>query len=255
MRKLSLIAFAWAVVLSTGQAQAAQLEFSGTLAIQLGALGSAMSNGSGVATVNGSGTGAHVNSLSVPASPFAFNGIVLPVTDLQQNPIKGIRITAHNASAMFAGGSVMDGLGGKMSLQGVAKLCLFAPCSAAAANIAVPLTVVGEGGAVTVGAPLLNVTVIGAPWTEGTAAVGTLTAMGFLHGPASGTSSTARPSGVVRLVTPIFISMRGGSFTFPRLEPTFGILTLHFVPEPSTLFLLGSGIAALVLFGRSRARD
>jgi len=34
--------------------------------------------------------------------------------------------------------------------------------------------------------------------------------------------------------------------------PAFGILTLNFVPEPGTLVLLGSGIAGLVMFGRSR---
>jgi len=36
--------------------------------------------------------------------------------------------------------------------------------------------------------------------------------------------------------------------------PAFGILSLHFVPEPGTLMLLGSGIAGLVAFGRSRVR-
>jgi hypothetical protein len=38
----------------------------------------------------------------------------------------------------------------------------------------------------------------------------------------------------------------------PQVVPTFGILDLHFVPEPSTLLLLGSGIAGLVLFGRTK---
>jgi hypothetical protein len=36
--------------------------------------------------------------------------------------------------------------------------------------------------------------------------------------------------------------------------PAFGIVSLHFVPEPGTLMLLGSGIAGLVAFGRSRVR-
>ena len=34
--------------------------------------------------------------------------------------------------------------------------------------------------------------------------------------------------------------------------PTFGVLDLRFVPEPSTLLLLGSGIAGLALFGRTK---
>ena len=94
-------------------------------------------------------------------------------------------------------------------------------------------------------------TVVGAPWTTGTAFAGTLSAMGFAHGPASLTSSTAQISGSVRLVTPIFISTNiAGS----SVIPAFGFLTLHFVPEPGTLVLLGSGIAGLVAFGRRRAR-
>jgi hypothetical protein len=142
----------------------------------------------------------------------------------------------------------MGGLGGKMPVKGTAKICLFSPCSAAAANVSVPLTVVGSGGSATV-ATFVNVTVIGAPWTEGTAAVGTITQMGFVHGPATGTSTTAGPSGVVRLVTPIFVST---NIPASSVVPAFGLLTLHFVPEPGTLVLLGSGIAGLVMFGRSR---
>jgi hypothetical protein len=75
--------------------------------------------------------------------------------------------------------------------------------------------------------------------------------MGFAHGPASLTSSTANPSGQVQLVTPIFISTNIGA---SAVLPGFAILNLHFVPEPGTLMLLGSGIAGLVAFGRSRAR-
>jgi hypothetical protein len=52
-------------------------------------------------------------------------------------------------------------------------------------------------------------------------------------------------------VTPIFISTNIGAFA---VVPAFGFFNLHFVPEPGTLVLLGSGIAGLVAFGRSRAR-
>jgi hypothetical protein len=231
-----------------GQAQAAALNFTGSLGIQLATLAPVVITGTGVATVNGSGGGPHVNTLSVANSPFQITGFVLPVTDPMAAPIKGVQVTAHNATGVFAGGSVMGGLGGKMPVKGTAKICLFSPCSAAAANVSVPLTVVGSGGSATV-ATFVNVTVIGAPWTESTAAVGTITQMGFVHGPATGTSTTAGPSGVVRLVTPIFVST---NIPASSVVPAFGILTLHFVPEPGTLVLLGSGIAGLVMFGRSR---
>jgi hypothetical protein len=36
--------------------------------------------------------------------------------------------------------------------------------------------------------------------------------------------------------------------------PTFGTLTLRYVPEPGTLLLLGSGIAGLALIGRRKRR-
>jgi hypothetical protein len=34
----------------------------------------------------------------------------------------------------------------------------------------------------------------------------------------------------------------------------FGELTLHFVPEPGLMLLIGSGVAGLALLGRNRMR-
>jgi hypothetical protein len=135
-----------------------------------------------------------------------------------------------------------------MPLVGAAKVCLFGPCSAAVQNLTVPLGNVGSGGVSFVSAAV-KITVIGSPWTTGTVAIGTITVMGGGHGPASLNSSTAAPSGVVTLVTPVFVST---NIPASAVVPVFGILSLHFVPEPGTLLLLGSGIAGLVLFGRTR---
>jgi len=52
-------------------------------------------------------------------------------------------------------------------------------------------------------------------------------------------------------VTPVFVSTNLGS------EPTvatFALLRLHFVPEPGTLTLLGSGVAVLCLRAIRRTR-
>jgi len=244
MRKwLSALSLA-ALALAAGGAQAGSLAFTGFLAIQVATLAPVAVPGSGVATVGPSG---HLSSLALPASPFAGTAIVVPVTDPTAAPILGIQATVHNGAGSFAGGP----LGGLMPLNGVAKVCLFASCPAPPpANVSVPVSVVGAGG-IAVAGTLVNVTVIGAPWTAATAAVGTLTAMGFQHGPASLTSSTAAPSGAVRLVTPVFVSTNIAS---SAVVPTFGILDLHFVPEPTTLLLLGSGVAGLVLLGRRSAR-
>jgi hypothetical protein len=75
--------------------------------------------------------------------------------------------------------------------------------------------------------------------------------MGFAHGPASATSSGAAPSGSVRLVTPIFIVT---NIPADNTMPGFATLTLHFVPKPTVLLLLGVGIAGLAARGRLRQR-
>jgi len=126
---------------------------------------------------------------------------------------------------------------------------------------------VGVGGLITVGgAGGIRISVEAAPWTIKTAtaidetdantgamAFHPVTKMGFAHGPASATSSTAAPSGVVQVVTPsqIRTSLAAGS------NHKIGAITtliIHFVPEPGMLLLLGSGVVGLALLGRNRMR-
>ena len=247
MRKLlGVLAAGFIAMGVAGQANAVVLGFTGGLAVQIATLDPVVIPGGGSAVVNGSGPGGHLTSLAVPASQFGISGFVLPVTDPTAFPIAGVQVTAANGAGSFVG-SGGAGFGGVMPIVGAAKVCLFGSCSAAVSNLSVPLTVVGQGGvALVTGA--VNLTVIGAPWTTGTAAVGTaFTAMGGV----SPLSNTGAPSGVVTLVTPTFISTNIGA---SAVLPAFGILNLHFVPEPGTLMLLGSGIAGLVAFGRSRVR-
>jgi hypothetical protein len=247
MRKLLGVLAAAAIVTSVaGQAHAVALGFTGTIAVQIATLDPVVVPGAGTAIVNGDGQQGHLTGLQIPASPFATTGIIVPVTDPGAFPIRGIQVTAHNAEGAF-GGSGGEGFSGTMPIIGFTKVCLFGPCSAAVSNLLVPLDVVGKGGiALVTGA--VNLTVIGAPWTTGTAAIGTaFTQMGGV----SPLSNTGAPSGNLTLVTPIFISTNIGA---SAVVPGFGILSLHFVPEPGTLMLLGSGIAGLVAFGRSRVR-
>lgn len=228
-----LVAAALVLLGFVGPAQAAPLPFSGSLAILVGPFGIGVL-GEGVAEVDAYG---HLGSLSIPAGAFATRALVVPITTPGAAPISGLQATAANGAGSFTHPG-----GGAMPLLGFAKVCLYGPCSSAVANLVVPLDVVGQGGVTTVEGPV-DLTVVGAPWTTGTAEVGTATIMGFAYGPESQASSTARASGVIQLVTPILVATNlPGDLA---LVPAFGVLTLHFVPEPTTLALVSAGLALL----------
>ncbi len=224
---------------------AAAVPYSGTLSLSLLSAAPFVATGTGIADVNGSGGLGHLTGVAVVGSNLGTTGAVLLTSPTP--PIGGIQATFHNGSASFSG-SGGAGFGGSMPLFGVARLCLFAPCALPAFNLSIPLSVVGVGGTANVSFSVF-MTVQGAPWTTGSVPFGSASVAGFAHGPASGTSSTAAVSGVVRLVTPIFISTN-----IPALSilPAAATLDLHFVPEPGTLALLGSGALALIGIGRTR---
>jgi len=251
MRKLlGMVAVGSLVILCSLQAQAGVIGFSAELSILIGTLPPLAAPVSGIAITTGPDTN-HIDAVSIPAAQFNAAGILLtpsPPTGV----VGGLQLSLDNEAGRFVGGTGMGPLGGVMPLTGVVKVCLIAPCLATPAppaNLVVPLSVVGKGGE-EFSSTAINVTTIGAPWTTGTAAVGSLIKLiGFRHGPASLTSSTAAHGGAMRLITPVFISTNIGSL---RVVPAFGVLDVHFAPEPATLLLLGSGLAGLVLFGRSK---
>lgn len=126
---------------------------------------------------------------------------------------------------------------------------------------------VGVGGLITVGGfSAVRISVEAAPWTvktatavdqtnanTGTAAFHQVTRMGFAHGPASGTTSTAQPSGVLQIVTPSQIRTNLSLGSNKKIG-SITTLIVHFVPEPGMLLLLGSGVVGLALLGRNRMR-
>ena len=232
----------WAIGV-VGVAQAAPLPFTGSLAIQISTYGAGVP-GSGIADVDAYG---HLGAFGLPASAFRADGLVVTITDPAAAPAAGFQITARNAAGSFTRPG-----GGSMPLLGSAKVCLFGACSAATVNLEVPLSVIGSPGKTTTVDGPIALTVSGAPWTTGTVSVGTATAMGFARGPGSQTSSTARASGEIQLVTPILISTNLGNDL--AQVPAFGVLTLHFVPEPTTLALVGAGLVVTGWIGRRRVR-
>jgi hypothetical protein len=246
-----------AVVIATlaaAPASAVVLPFTGTLTVDLNGIISGWT-GAGSATVNGSGAGGHLSSLSLPAGAFPTAGLTTVITSPAAFPIQGLQITANNGAGAFAE-TGMGTLRGTMPIQGVSKVCLFAACGSAVANVSVPLSVIGVGGqGVATGAA--NVTVEGAPWTTGTAAIippfsAPLTRMGFAHGPASNSGSTAAPGGSLQLVTPIVVWTNLG-VDQPSIFG-FTSITLHFVPEPATFALAAGGLVLFAIAGRHRRK-
>jgi len=228
-------------------ARGAVLPFRGTLALQIAVLPPFGVAGSGIARASGGSGASPLDTLMLSASPFATTGRLQPVSNPSAFPIQGVLLTVHSGAGRFdrSGGA----LRGAMPLFGVSKVCLFAPCSASPpGNLSIPLTEVGAGG-VQVIATVVNVTVVGGVWTTGTAAVGTITQMGFAHGPASLASSTFGDGGQLRLVAPGNILTNIAAST---VVPVFATLSIQFVPEPTTLGLLALGIAALGAAGRRR---
>ena len=78
-------------------------------------------------------------------------------------------------------------------------------------------------------------------------------AKGWAHAPASTTSSTAQPSGMVQLITPSQVTTNLPLGSSDKMGQ-FVIFMIHFMPEPGLLLLLGSGVAGLAFLGRMRMR-
>lgn len=195
-----------------------------------------------ISTVGLTGSAGGVNQLTLPATLFSTAHFVLDVTDPAAAPIAGLQLTEKNAAGTFTG--VGANLGGKMPLVGVNKVCLFASCAAPPpANLVVPINVVGNAGAATV-STLVNITALGAPWTAGTAAVGTVKMTGFNH-------FTSASKFDVKLVTPIFVSTNIGA---SAVVPIFSILEIKNTPEPGIAVTCSVAIGTLLVMGRRRLR-
>jgi hypothetical protein len=263
-----------------GSAGAATLDFTGTLALNIfgwseyipsppwvGAPVYLTVPGAGSAQLTDDGS-LHLLSLTLPSGAFGPSTMTFPGSRLGGTGISSLRFTlSQNLSGSFSGISGGPPGGGAMGLSGMAKVCMTFAGPGCFANIPLPLTPTGGGAGFGIGGTAtfpgpVSVTMQNAPWTIGQPTMtlhtpgSTITTPwipipgGFAHGPASLTSSTAQPSGVLQLVTvsKLYTSLTGA---FPEV-PLTAVLTLHFVPEPGTLLLLGLGVAGLAAYGRRK---
>ena len=286
MRKLGmLLAVAMLAFGVSGTANAALLHYHGTLILELGTLPSIPAIGQGVATVNNSGALGHLGDMRLKASRGGHRqqGRVRPGDGRCGGSDRRDRDHGHpRAPARWARSRATRTRRSNpltkqiLPIAGLAKVCLFST----ACGTALPLLLTqhtgatgtkgaGIGGILTIGGTSpIRISIEAAPWTlktktsidQITTPVGgtvkkyvNRTEKGFAHGPSSNTTSTALPSGVVQAITPMQVvtNLTNGSNQKIAL---FGFLTIHFVPEPGMLLLLGSGVAGLVLLGRHRMR-
>jgi hypothetical protein len=238
--------------------------------------------GGGVATINGSAGLGHLVSLRLKASRGNVNGAFTQlVTDpetvgnailaLQWEDLSGTTGTFAPISGALQNTSLALTTN-RLGVSGTVRLCLLT--TDCADSLVAPLQTVngnvgvGLGGLITVGADSnIKISLEAAPWTIKSTVVTDhqttagkanqifqqVTLMGFAHGPASLTSSTATPSGVVQLVSPaqVTTNLPLGS---NKLIAGGQTLFIHFIPEPGLLLLLASGVAGLAVLGRRRLR-
>lgn len=202
--------------------RAGALAFTGELSIAIQTLDPIRVRAGGEAVVT-TRDGDHLSALALGADVFSTARQVVPVTDPIAFPIRGLQATVANQAASFAE-SAGGRFGGTMPLRGVVKVCLFGGCDEAVANIEVPLSAIGVGGGTFV-TGAVNLTVQGAPWTTGTASIGTIGVQGRAQGPAGATSSTAALDGQLNVVTPVYVSTNIGAL---GVVPVFGSLRLGF---------------------------
>ena len=249
----------------------------------------ATDTGIGVTTLNSSGSGAHLNTLSLGNGtlPGLSLNTVLPVTDpvVSNGGIVSVRLTrvrggtvagpqnnigvlAPISGAVQSTTTPAGGLGTVPS-TGMVRICLLAVGCATNLPLDAGKTINGVaqgggvGGILTIGQlGTIRISILGAPYTVKTVtafnrtnmgAIQTFTEKGFAHGPLSNTSSTGQTSGVLQVVTTNHTSTVGVPGN-SDISGQFSRILVHFIPEPGLLLLLGSGAAALALFGHKRIR-
>jgi hypothetical protein len=278
MRKLLALVVASVFALRVaGEVAAKVMSFQGTVESKLAAGrrfkypseggGHAGVIDTGVATLNNSSGGGLLHYLRIADLPGGSS--FSPVTDPDTSgtiPVIGNIATILTATL----GDFQTGLnqGNTLAIRGVSRLCLLSapPCST---PFDIPLslnsanTAVGVGGLLTGGGfGSLRISIQAGPWTIGTGTAvnqtqegnfKTVSQHGFIHGATSNPGSTASPSGVIQLISPMQVETLGAGDN-NEFQSLFTIWTIRLVPEPGFLLLLGAGVVGIGILGRNRMR-
>jgi hypothetical protein len=251
-----------------GTASAKTIDWNGTLDIRFGKEMGQRFQGSGVATVNNSTGGTHLNILRL-AGGITGSGTVVVTDPETTGTVPSIRQSFTLGTGTLSGISGAPPLNppAQLPVPGFTRMCLLtAGCNT---FIAVNATTnngntgLGIGGLLTIGKfGSVRVSLVNGPWTLGTVSLVTQThegnfktksVAGWVHGAASSNSSTAEASGAIQLIAPQQTTVAGvaGNAT---ASTVFARLTLHFIPEPGLLLLIGSGVVGLSMLGRARMK-
>jgi hypothetical protein len=274
----------------SGIASAAPLNWEGTWTLDMGDFGEGSITGGGVATVNSSAGGvpAHLSTLRLAGSrgqvAGSFTNFVTDPETAGQGIAAIIWEGAQGGTGTF--GPISGGVASTASFTknavptyGFVKICLLStectqylgiPFTGPTTVNGVPGTDIkgiGIGGMLTIGGyGGIRFSLIYDPWTVKTATLidqittpggsrifTTQTYKGWAHAPASTTSSTAQPSGVVQLIAPEQVMTNLPLGSSDKIA-TAAMFVIHFIPEPGLLLLLGSGVVGLALLGHRRFR-
>jgi hypothetical protein len=290
MRKWFVLVAATSLVLgAAGVAGAAPLNWEGTSTVIIADIPPFVVAGGGVATVNNSSGGvpAHLSTLRLKGSRGQIVGTDTQfITDPDEagNGIAAVIVHYEGGTGTLApisGGAESTSVLTRniMPVYGMAKICLLSTVCTLYLELPFtqPTTVNGEAGTgiygVGIGGLLtaggyggIRLSLQGAPWTIKTITVvdhlstpggsqifTEQTAKGWAHAPASTTSNTAQPSGVVQLVMPAQIVSNIPLGANDKLSGMVSMV-IEFIPEPGLLLLLGAGVAGLGLLGWRRRR-
>jgi len=263
-----LAAAALALVLGGSVAQAAPVQTTGTLVVDLGPLGAFTVTGAGTVDVSGTGGGimatttggaviSDATQINVPAGLVALPAtLTITLTPNQTTLVTKITLQpgVGNATGTFNSGFVPaageqcpqgpqngcvvgGGKGGIMTIIGTvtANLAGGFPVGVNLANFGI-----GKGG----GATGL-IAGEGAPFTTQTAVVNTV-------GGNLVTSAVGSGDEPITFVTPVALDALGSGLALFVNFSLDGIKMVQVVPEPGTLLLLASGVAGLAIAGRRR---